>query len=197
MFSIITWEIFIITSLLLTAGYYSVTTLLLFHKEIVQWFKPRSKTSSEAANSIHFKIPQSGPVMGDIALEDKTAANRVTEINLEDVAIGQPENEDEPDTIIPSQNSVTGKGDPLIASVADLLYEIKTLVDLIAEYSSDKAETVSLFKALLLRYPHLRGTMYQQVVNHYLSEASKSQFSFDLPLAEVITWWEAETSPGK
>ena len=120
--------------------------------------------------------------------QDNTSAPLKTSVNIEEVAIAT--SDDEPETIHSPTPQV--KDDLLIGSVADLLQEIKTLVQLIAEYKTDKSESQSLFHALLIRYSHLRDTSYQEAIGLYICEAAKGQFSFDVSPKEVSTWWNQE-----
>jgi len=187
MFTSITWEIFFTAILLIVGGYYSITALLLYHKEIVQWFKFRSQQSTVTTPE---REPESSPsvgIMGGIN-QGNTSAPLKTSVNIEEVAIAA--SDDEPEII--HSPTLQVKDDLLIGSVADLLQEIKTLVQLVAEYKSDKSETQSLFHALLVRYPHLRDTTYQEAIGLYICDAAKGQFSFDVSPKEVSAWWNEE-----
>jgi hypothetical protein len=187
MFTSITWEIFFTATALIVGSYYGITALLLYHKEIVQWFKSKSQQSLVTTHEREAESTPSVGVMGGIN-QDNTRAPLKTSVNLEEVAIAA--SDDEPETI--HSPVIQVKDDLLIGSVADLLQEIKTLVQLIAVYKTDKSESQSLFHALLIRYPHLRDTSYQEAIGLYICEAAKGQFYFDVSPKEVSTWWNEE-----
>lgn len=189
MFTSITWEIFFTATALIVGSYYGITALLLYHKEIVQWFKSKSQQSLVTTHEREAESTPSVGVMGGIN-QDTTRAPLKTSVNIEEVAIAV--SDDEPETI--HSPVIQVKDDLLIGSVADLLQEIKTLVQLIAEYKTDKSESQSLFHALLIRYSHLCNTSYQDAIGLYICMEAKDQFSFDLSAKEVATWWIEESS---
>jgi hypothetical protein len=104
--------------------------------------------------------------------------------------------DEEPDTVNLPEALTSSQDHLLIGSIADLLQEVKTVSQLIAECKSDKAEGESLFRTLLLRYPNLRSTTYRDAINLYILDAARNQFSFDLSSPEINTWWE-EQRPSK
>ena len=187
MFTSITWELFFTAILLIAGGYYGITVLLLYHHEIIHWFKSRSQQSRVSTPEHSVESTPSVGIMGGANRDNANEPLR-TSVKTEEVAIAA--SDDEPETI--HSPTLLAKDDLLIGSVADLLQEIKTLVQLVAEYKSDKIESQSLFHALLIRYPHLRDTSYQEAIGLYICEAAKGQFSFDISLKEVSTWWNEE-----
>ena len=191
MFSTISWEIFFTTALLIAGGYYGISLLLLYAKEITGWFKTRFGNSIEtvAQTSVE-KIAKPLNIMGSVSREDVAGEQRMTSVNEEDINVG--DDEEVPETITPPAQTFSSNDHLLVGSVADLLQEIKTLVQLVAEYKSDKAEAESLFRTLLLRYSYLRATTYQHAISFYICEAARTQFAFEVQIAEVISWWNEE-----
>jgi len=199
MFNSITWELFVTSFAGLIGSYYFITTLLLYHKEITQWVKSRlTGSQSLTLQPSDTAISHTQDILGaannetrnetrnENKNENKRDAERTSVVESEDIAGGVTD--DEPDTI--TTTAVSNHHDALlIGSVADLLNEIKTLIQLSAEYQSGKEECADLFKASLLKYPHLKGTTYQYAINGYICEESKNQFAFDLTLQEVAQWW--------
>jgi hypothetical protein len=186
MFTSITWDFFLTALVAAIGSYYSITTVLLYHREIIQWIKSSGQQPVAQRESTGMAEP-SHAVMGGIQKEStqelRSSAAAAEEIYA-DATDEEPETVTSPEAL--SQDSL------LIGSVADLLQEVKTLSQLLADYKSDKAEGESLFRILLLRYPHLRSTTYREAINFYIVDASRNQFSFDLSSSEVNAWWEEE-----
>jgi uncharacterized protein with PQ loop repeat len=188
MFSSITWEIFLSTVVVMVGGYYVITTLLLYHNEIIHWVKSRGQKSvvKIASTEVHAQPDgMMGSIRNELIAELRSSTASAEEINVSSV----DEEPEEIQAIKPLSNDSL-----LIGSMADLLQEIKTLIQLITECKSDKTECVSLFRTLLLRYPHLSDTTYQDVINLYIAEATMNQTAFNLTLPEIKTWWEEEST---
>lgn len=189
MFSAITWELFLTTVVAAIGSYYSITTLLLYHREIIQWIKSRGAQPVIQTGSAVVAAP-SYAVMGGIQKESIKQL-RSSVAAPEDIYAAPTD--EVPETVSSPQVEKSSHDSLLIGSVADLLEEIKTLSQLLAEYKSDKAEGESLFRTLLLRYPHLRSTTYRDAISMYIVEAGRNnQFSFDLSSSQVNAWWEEE-----
>lgn len=187
MFSSITWELFLTTACVIIGSYYGITTLLLYHREITQWIKSRGQQPVVKATPTTVSASPFG-VMGNIQ-EASTQALRSSVGTASEINVA--ESDEQPDTVY-SPEASSSEEHLLIGSIADLLQEVKTVSQLIAECKSDKAEGESLFRTLLLRYPHLRSTTYREAINFYILDAARNQFSFDLSSSEVNTWWEEE-----
>jgi hypothetical protein len=188
MFSSITWEFFTTTLMAAIGSYYAITTLLLYHREIIQRIKSSGQQSVGQAEYTTVEKP-SHTVMGGIQKESTQELR--SSIGTAEEIYAAPASE-EPETVTLPEAETSSHDSLLIGSVADLLQEVKTLSQLLADYKSDKAEGESLFRTLFLRYPHLRSTTYRQAINFYIVDASRSQFSFDLSSSEVNAWWEEE-----
>ncbi len=187
MFSSITWEIFLTTVVAVIGCYYGITTLLLYHQEIIQYVKTRGQQPLVSSEST--KVTASHSVMGNIQ-EESSRELRSTISPAEEINVAS--DDDQPETVTSPEVVLWTRDNLLIGSVADLLQEVKTLSQLMAECKSDKAEGESLFKTLLLRYPHLRGTIYRDAINLFIIDAARNQFAFDLSLSEINSWWEDE-----
>jgi hypothetical protein len=184
MFNAITWENFLTTAFLLAGSYYLITSLLLFHKEITGWFK--SKPVVLTASTVNQNTPDDNDIMGAVSPEEDWLSQRSSVVNSEDMQVSELNTDELPDTI-----QSPGESELLNGSAADLMQEIKTLLQMAAEYQSRKEECVPLFTALFGRYTHLKDTAYAQAINRHICEEGKSKFSFDLQLLEVRSWWEA------
>lgn len=187
MFSTTTWEVFLTTVALLAGSYYAITSLLLYHKEIIQQFKARTLLSFAAPSTVNDNKPDEQEIIGSTREED--VRGRTSAVRAEELSVG-PGDEEEPETIDILNVAFAGKDNLLIGSVADLLQEVRTIFQLTTDYASEKAVCEVLFRTLLLRYPHVRGTPYRQIISEYICEAGAKQFGFPLQLDEVSTWWE-------
>jgi hypothetical protein len=186
MFNSFTWENFITTTACIVGGYYAITTILLYHKEIVQWLRPRSGSTESFTLQPEHSATETQDVMGTSTDEQGQHVERASVIESDEVVV---EATDEiPDTIRPPAS--TQSDVLLIGSVADLLNEIKALIQHVAEYRTEKDECAKLFKASLLKYPHLKGTPYQLAITDFICEESKTRFPFMLTMPEVQQWWD-------
>jgi hypothetical protein len=183
MFNTITWETFFVTAFLIAGSYYAITTLLLFHQEITGWFKSKPVAITPTNETVH--SPGEDGIMGRVSPEEDWLSQRSSIINSEEVQIAELDTDDMPDTI-----QSPGESELLNGSVADLMQEIQTLLQMAAEYNSTKEECAPLFISLFERYPHLKNTAYAQAINRHICEEGKSKFSFDIALLEVRSWWE-------
>lgn len=189
MFSSISWQEFFIVIAFSVLAYYCLTALLLFRTDIVSLLRGQVSGSMRKDD---LSLSDSGSeVMGSIQPDEEPVSLRISTNTSQEI---QVLSDGDPETLTEVRQSPgVESGAMLIGSVADLLQEVKTLVELIAEYKSPKEEALSLFQTLLLRYPHLRESIYQEPVNLYIYENSKSRFPFSLELDEIRRWW----GPGK
>ena len=182
MFNFISWQSFLTLTTLLVAGYYSITSLMLYRKEIADWVKSLSHPSIPSPSTEPELKEPTENLMGIAQALPESYAIRSSEISAEDIITSGKD--EEPETI-----HSAGKDQLLIGTVADLLEEIKTLIQLIAEYRTGKSESEALFNALFIRYPHLQHTSYPLAISFYICDASKEQFAFGLSCDEVMSWW--------
>ncbi len=185
MFNSISWQEFFLVIGFSAVAYYCLATLLLFRVEILSLFRGNFSKFGPAEDVSDVPDSESG-IMGNVQEEPvspRTSLDSAREIEV------FPSNDD-PETFSEVRQAPAAQ-DPamLIGSVSDLLQEIKTLVELVVEYKSPKQEGISLFQTLLLRYPHLRDSIYQEPVNLYIYETAKSRFHFELELDEIRQWW--------
>lgn len=195
MFTAITWERFFTTAVLLVGGYYFITTFLLYHREIKSWTKSRGRHSPEKVSGTpepiedHPSLKGGNRILGNINMEERIATPRTSSVDAEDLSFAATDDNDiEIDTPVSVSRDQTDH--MIIGSVADLLQEIKTLIQVIKESNWDKAESTSLFRTLLLRYPNVKSTDFRDAISLYICQAALAQLSFTIELHEAITWWE-------
>lgn len=192
MLTSITWEIFFTAILMMVCGYYAITSLLLYHKEIKQWVSRKKSFSIKGADQPADEVRLT-TLMGDIVKQEFEHTPRTSFIDAIELSVGQTEDVAE----VIQSSPVIDNNDLKINSVTDLIQDVKELTQLIIECRTDKEESQSLFHALLIKYFHLVNTPYQDVISHYICESAKNQFSFPLTFHEVTTWWQFESSPSK
>lgn len=186
MFSSISWQEFLLVIVFAVLTYYCLAAIFLFRAEIVSLFRGQISGSMRKDDLPPFD--SGSRVMGSIQPDEERVNQRISTDSVREIEVLP--SEDDPETLAEVRQSPgIESGAMLIGSVADLLQEVKTLVELIAEYKSPKEEALSLFQTLLLRYPHLRESIYQEPVNLYIYENSKSRFPFILELGEIRRWW--------
>lgn len=78
----------------------------------------------------------------------------------------------------------------LTGSVADLLQEIKTLGEMIAENHSPAEDGIPLFKSLLEHYPQVRDSPFREAVTIVIHTACKDTCQYQVELSEVKSWWD-------
>jgi len=186
MFTSITWGAFLAAIFLIISGYYVITSLLLYSGELKAWVTGKLK-SRQSPIEVDPVSPSDG-VMGPINRTDLTAEQRISTVADHDIAINADDEFPEP-ILTPRQGSALQADSILVGSVADLLEEIKTLVQLIGEYKCGKAECHAFFHALFLRYPQLKNTTYQDAINLYILNAAQDHFSFDVSVQDIASWW--------
>jgi hypothetical protein len=192
MFNSISWELFLTAAALLMGGYYSITSLMLYYREIAHWVKSLShpNTPSSPFTSAE-QQHNTTSIMGNASPDAERTAIRSSELSAEEITTSG--SEEQPEVV----NSSSVKDDLLIGTVADLLQEIKTLIQLIAEYGTGKSESRALFNALFIRYPHLQNTSYPQAISFYICDTSKGLFSFELSVEETLSWWNPVADSAK
>ncbi|HRE65805.1 MAG TPA: hypothetical protein PLM56_02615 [Cyclobacteriaceae bacterium] len=176
MFNTITWEQFLTTAALIIGGYYLITSVFFYHREIFGWLTNKSKsplptTEREPAANLMGKV-QPEPV--------RPIRKQTVEADQIQFASGTPDEESEAATS--DTKMVTGL-------VTDLLGEIKILGEMIVENKSPLEEGIALFKSLLEHYPSVRDSPFREAVTIVVHTTCKETCRYDLELTEVKTWW--------
>lgn len=181
MLSSIAWQEYIIGMAVLVGGYYIISLSVLYYREITHWCKARFIST---ASPVPKCIPDDS-IIGGVNQDGSSPSIRSNTIAPEDIAVAptttEPETIDIKDTDQPH--------DLIIGSVADLLEEIKQLLQLIKDGSMGIEESSTLFNALLIRYPQLASTTYKDAITLYICNAAKNQLSFELQHKQVSDWW--------
>ncbi|MBS1554152.1 MAG: hypothetical protein JSU09_04435 [Bacteroidetes bacterium] len=178
MFNAISWEQFLTTASLLVGSYYLITTIIFYHNEILAWVNNRGKTKTTAPES----KPSLPNLMGKVQPEPIRPIRKQT-VEADEMNFG-PATQDEEVSQPPADTKL------ITGSVADLLQEIKTLAEMIAENNSPQEESIALFKSLLEHYPNVRDSPFREAVTIVIHTTCKDDCHFDIELNEVKQWWQ-------
>lgn len=185
----ISWHEFITTAIYILIAYYAITSLLLYQQEIKSWLSNRTKnTIAQPPSESKPKSETSSSFMGDIH-EDNSTQPRITSSPSDEIIFNETPQQEELNSDTPFNNEVL-----IIQSVADLLQEIKTLTQLAAADNTNKAESITLIKTLLQRYPHLQNTTYQESINQVISYTAQQQFHLIITPSEINSWWHKSSN---
>ena len=184
MLNSISWQEFFQTVIVAVGGYYAISILLLYSKDItqkIQAFKTRSvNTEPQAA--------QKGlnSLMGAIKNEQPSEAISSNQKVVSSAEISISEN---------ASNTAAKylEDASLIGTVSDLLQEIKVIADMIAESEGNKEDAASAFQALLKNYLHLSATKYQESIDLVIYDHCKSQCALQIEMSDIKSWWPQES----
>lgn len=178
MFNSISWQEFLTAAGLLIGGYYLITAIAFYHREIFAWFSNRNNPKTE--NTQPEREQPAVNLMGKVQPEPIRPIRKETvEADGFQVAAST---QDEEEQQVTNTKMVTG-------SVADLLQEIKTLSEMMAENNTSAEEGIALFKSLLEHYPNVRDSPFREAVTIVIHTACKDTCQFDVTLNEVKQWW--------
>ena len=183
MLNSISWQEFFQTVLVAVGGYYAISILLLYSKDItqkIQALKTRSvKTESQS------RATALNDLMGAIKNEQPSEAILSNQKVVSSAEISISENAS--DTAAKYLEDAL-----LIATVSDLLQEIKTIADMIAESKGTKQDAASAFQSLLKNYLHLSATKYQEAIDLVIYDHCKNQCTLQVEMSEIKSWWPQE-----
>ena len=184
MLNSISWQEFFQTVIVAVGGYYAISILLLYSKDItqkIQAFKTRSvktEPQSRATDLIN--------LMGAIKNEQPSEAISSNQKVVSSAEISISEN---------ASNTAAKylEDASLIGTVSDLLQEIKVIADMIAESEGNKEDAASAFQALLKNYLHLSATKYQDAIDLVIYDHCKNQCALQVEMSEIKSWWAKES----
>ncbi len=180
MFNSISWEQFLTTAALIIGGYYFITALVFYHREIFAWINTKGKPNIQPPE----REQPATNLMGKVQAEPVRPIRKQT-VEADQLQFGTTTRDDESEQPIVETKLVNG-------SVADLLEEIKTLGDMIAENNSPAEEGIPLFKSLLEHYPNVCESPFREAVTIVIHTTCKDTCHYDLTLSEVKSWWASQ-----
>jgi FtsZ-interacting cell division protein ZipA len=186
MFESISWQEFISTIALLIGGYYAITVLLLYSKEITNIFKQRKlNLTNTNVRENQTESNESIELMGSVRYASSQSENvpREEKVEAESLSVVAAQEPEEPIT-----EAVTSEtDDALLKSVSTLLEEINTLTEVVAVGS--KEECAELFRTLLSNYADLSRTAHEPEITAFIYNSCKEHCEFQIELNEVRSWW--------
>ena len=182
----ISWQEFISTIALLIGGYYVITVLLLYTKEITNIFKQEKlNLTNTSVREKQTGSNESIELMGSVRYASSQSENvpREEKVEAESLSIVAPQEPEEP-----IAEAVTSEADEaLLKSVSTLLEEINTLTEVVAVGS--KEECAELFRTLLSNYSDLSRTAHEPEITAFIYNSCKEHCEFQIELSEVKSWW--------
>jgi hypothetical protein len=184
MFNTISWQEFLSAITVIAGGYYIVTALLLYGNEITNIFRQKEpKLIATKISADQNDSNESIDLMGGIKYESEVNVPHENVVESNEVSVQQPSAPDEP---IESR-------DFLSDAFEELKNEIRIIADGLSSESKD--ESTLLFKSLVLRYPQLVQTQYEEKIIQFINDLIKEKQAFHLTPNEIKSWLsEAEIS---
>jgi len=150
--------------------------------------------------SVIYKLMGKQPIIkasggGDLQLPDyaimgKAQPEEVEFVSQEELSFGPP---DHPDEVLTHQTvkpePAAGPDSRLIADLAEMVSEVKTLIRVINESGESKENFGMLFRLIVQKYPSLKGTAYEQQLNDFLIADGAPQFPFPLTAGDLKNYW--------
>lgn len=169
----ISWQDFITGIAAVLGAYYVVSIALLYSRDAFRWLKSKQKASDD--NEINVS---GSNLMG--AIKSEPPRKNEQSLEAQDLIIGESAKERNED-----DDSL------LVGSVSDLLHEVKVLARVIKESGGSKDEGTPMFQSLLLNYPQLINTKYQESISLFIHQHCTDESLFDVDLNEINSWWPA------
>lgn len=176
MLNSISWSQFFIAIGIITTAYYVITVLLLFSHEIKSRLKGRKSESASGSKAKHREsnlLGKTHPEPKRVPREEYVSSDslNITRSEAPDDPIQSPRHDDE----------------LLTGSVADLLEEIKTRFTSVTDWKQD--EVLGLMRELLGKYSQLKGTVYQESINYFISTKFGDHFNWSIEPEEIDKLW--------
>jgi hypothetical protein len=167
----ISWQEFLTVMSILAVIYYSVLGFIYYRAEIKNLFSGRRSSKIPASPK---QSPKSNSLVGQIKEEEQIDdADNDSSLSADQLNVAE----------------TRSPQDALLGTVADLLKDLKEIIDAVVANKSSKDECLIFIKAAFAKYSQLQNTTYQQSINLFLYENAIDQFSFELPLDEIQKLW--------
>jgi hypothetical protein len=176
----ISWLEFFTKTGLIVGGYYVITGLLLFSKEIGSFLK--SKSSRSPLNQFsQTPLQQTDQLIG-VAKPESSGDTGLREVvvSADEVLVSESSVAEEPIEV--TSVTVTVEDD-----VASLTSEIDALVSIVSDSSRD--ESLPLFQSLISRYASLVDTDHVEPLSQLLHDKVSEHCNFKIDVDEIRGWW--------
>jgi hypothetical protein len=176
----ISWLEFFTTIGLIVGGYYVITGLLLYTKEIGSFLKSKSRRST-LDQSPQTASPQTDQLIGVARTESSGDTGlREVVVSANEVLVSKSSVAEEPIEV--TSIKVTVEDD-----VASLTSEIEALVRIVSHSSRD--ESLPLFQSLISRYSSLLDTDHVEPLSQLLHDKVSEHCNFQIDVDEIRGWW--------
>ena len=187
----ISWQEFIPTIAVFTVGYYVIAVLLLYSREIDNFFRQKKPNLTiEGVREDQVISNESFSLIGSVKKDYAQTENvprgaKIESENLRIIGMAEPKE--------PISGSVTNDTDSALQSVSRLTEEVNTLTGAVA-YGS-KEDCAELFRTLLSNYSDLVHTMHQPEITALIYHSCKEHCQFQIDLDDVNSWWPSAGNP--
>lgn len=177
----ISWSQYCIAICMLAGAYYVVSFLLLYSQEIKQFLKG----SGKADHSEEDRTKELDDVLGTTrpAIKSTARPNDTKEDSQLTRSSGLP---NDPGSSARKEDEGSDE-DLLTGTVADLLEEIKAHLKTHEGWNKD--EMLPAIRELLIKYPQLIGTVYQESISLFIANSCSEYFHWELDPEEVQPLW--------
>ena len=180
MFEIFSWSEYLFGLLIAAVVYYIFVTLTFYRKEFLNptlfvrqdnKVERSTKPTNNQPDLMGKAQPDFFPILNHVSLE-----------NQDQLVIAEEKNR--------STDTDKEANDALLTvSIADLLQDAKTLVQVIAENKPEKEQTIGMIQALLSRYSHLSNTKFRSAINLYILDLIKDDLSIHMNPVDIDQLW--------
>ncbi|WP_114782336.1 hypothetical protein [Botryobacter ruber] len=194
----LTWTQFFLatgTSLLL---YYLIITLLCYRQELKALSEkatarllPQVYLTSSTPETAQAGIPAESPI-GAVSTSDAPTVSDASELQVAPRTEGEEEEDmEETDSTTASVKTTSATEPPTfpMGTLADLLEEIKPLLELVVETQLEKEEFLSLLQLIISRYSRTAQSQYQDQVQQFLLEQSQVKLPYSLTPEDLQALW--------
>jgi hypothetical protein len=168
----ISWQEFLTVISVITVIYYAVLGIFFYGSKIKSILSGRGRPPLQNENQ---RAPKkSASLVGKIKEEEHAEETREDLIASDQLNVA---------------NSSSRENDLMLGTVADVLKELKNLIQEIIDSKITKEQSIDLFKALLSNYNQIKATNYQRSIDLFIHENAVDQFDFELGLDEITQLW--------
>lgn len=184
------WQEFFTAALVFGISYYTIASILLFHEEIVAFFKgkPSIKLQPSVVNVVDnvVTVTEESEIIIPSSPEEGYTGQYLPD---------ESERSEPIEVVVPDEQSdSTADASILIGVVSDLLAEIKSVFLVCAENKTVRQEILRFIRLLLRRYNSLAQSEYKDSITLYIYHAWNEHIGLPVDLNEVRHCWTPEES---
>lgn len=197
MLSSISWEKFLTVVAILVAGYYLVTIIIFYRRELAHLIKngvslgaSRNDDGEGTGSNTAKAQPATSSMMGAAGRKgDRSMPHTSTETSDN---LAYAPSDELPDTISEAGTDDDGVEEIPVGIISDLLEELKAICGAITDSVATKEEASALFEALLSRYRELKDTPYRRSISDHIYSITREPFLVNFSREEIEGFWDSE-----